>query len=70
MAFTIQYLKNGAEVAETPWQSDIPPTRNFARQGLKRHGADTAVIRDEVGKHLAVIPEKPHQSQRGAASEA
>jgi hypothetical protein len=60
MAFTIQYLKNGAEVAETPWESDIPPTRAFARQGIKRREADTAVIRDEVGKHLAVVSEKPH----------
>jgi hypothetical protein len=60
MAFTIQYLKNGAEIAETPWMSDVPPTRRFARKGIKLHEADTAIIRDEVGKHLAVITEKPH----------
>jgi len=60
MAFTIQYLKDGREVAETTWASDMPPTRHFARKGIKLRKADTAIIRDEVGKHLAVITEKPH----------
>ena len=60
MAFTIQYLKDGKEVSETPWESDIPPTRAFAQHGIKRHQCDTAIIRDEVGRHLTVITEKPH----------
>ena len=58
MAFTIQYLSNGQEVGETPWLSDIPPTRDFAWQGIRRRKADTAIIRDEVGKQLALITEK------------
>ena len=60
MAFTIQYLKNGKEIAETPGQSDIPPTRAFAKYGIKRHDAETAIIRDEVGKTLTTISEKSH----------
>lgn len=60
MAFTIQYLLNGQEVGETPWHSDMPPTRDFARQGIQLRKADTAIIRDEVGKHLAVVTEKSH----------
>jgi hypothetical protein len=60
MAFTIQYLKDGSEVAEAPWASDMPPTRQFARDGIKFRKADTAIIRDEVGKHLPVITEKLH----------
>jgi hypothetical protein len=60
MAYTIQYLTNGAEIAETPWSSDMPPSRDFAWQGIKLREADTAIIRDEVGKHLAVITEKAH----------
>lgn len=55
MAFTIQYLKNGAEVEETPWASDIPPTRAFVWKGVKLREADTGIIRDEVGRHLAVV---------------
>jgi hypothetical protein len=60
MAYTIQYLTNGAEIAETPWSSDMPPSRDFAWQGIMLREADTAIIRDEVGKHLAVITEKTH----------
>ncbi len=60
MAFTIQYLSNGSEVGETPWPSDLPPTRDFAWQGLKLREADTAIIRDEVGKPLAVITDMAH----------
>jgi hypothetical protein len=57
MAFTIQYLKNGKEVTETPWVGDVPPTRAFAKQRIKRRRTDTAIIRDEVGNHLAIITE-------------
>jgi hypothetical protein len=58
MAFTIQYLSNDREFDETPWLNDIPPTRDFALQGIQRRKADTAIIRDELGKHLALITEK------------
>ena len=58
MAFTIQYLSNGREVGETPWPSDLPPTRDFAWQGLQLREADTAIIRDEVGKRLLAIVDK------------
>ena len=60
MAFTIQYLSSGTEVGETLWPSDLPPTRYLAWRGLKLREADTAIIRDEAGKHLAVITEKSH----------
>jgi len=58
MAYTIQYLSNGKEVAETPWESDFPPPTRFARRGMKLRNADTAVIRDEVGKHLVSVKER------------
>ncbi|HKQ45622.1 MAG TPA: hypothetical protein VJS47_09530 [Rhizomicrobium sp.] len=58
MAYTIQYLSNGKEVAETPWHSDVPPSTRYARQGLRLRAADTAIIRDEVGKHLVAVKER------------
>jgi hypothetical protein len=60
MAFTIQYLCNGKEVGETPWECDVPPSTRYARQGLKLRAADTAIIRDELGKHLVAVKEKAH----------
>jgi hypothetical protein len=58
MAFTIQYLANGKEVGETPWECDVPPPTRFARRGMKLRDADTAIIRDELGKHLVAIRER------------
>ena len=61
MAYTIQYLSNGKEVGETPWESDVPPSTRFALQGgLGLRAADTAIIRDELGKHLVAVREKAH----------
>jgi len=58
MAYTIQYLSNGKEVAETPWHSDVPPSTRYARRGLKLREADTAIIRDELGRHLVAVKER------------
>ena len=55
MAFTIQYLANGESIAVTSWPTDLPPTRAFARQGIRLRGADKAIIRDEEGERLTVI---------------
>jgi hypothetical protein len=60
MAYTIQYLSNGKEVSETPWECDVPPSTRYARQGLRLRAADTAIIRDEEGKHLVAVKEKAH----------
>jgi hypothetical protein len=57
MAFTIQYLSHGREVDETAWECDVPPSTRHARQGLRIRAADTAIIRDEQGKHLVSIKE-------------
>jgi hypothetical protein len=58
MAYTIQYLSNGKDVGETPWESDGPPSTRFALQGLGLRAADTAIIRDELDKHLVAAREK------------
>jgi hypothetical protein len=55
MGFTIKYLKGGAVLAESVWPTDVPPARAFATLGMKRRGADTAIIRDAFGRDVAVI---------------
>jgi hypothetical protein len=57
MGFTIQYLKGGAVLAESVWPTDMAPPSAFTRLGMKRRGADTAIIRDRFGRHVGVVTE-------------
>lgn len=53
MAFIIEYRRGNENVAEIHWPTPIPPTRDFAYQGLLRHDADSANILDDEGNVLA-----------------
>ena len=57
MGFTIKYLKSGVVLAESVWPTEMPPPRAYTRLGMKRRGADTAIILDRFGSDVAVIKE-------------
>jgi hypothetical protein len=57
MSFMIQYLKDGAVLAENVWPTDVPPPTAFTKLGMKRRGADTVIVRDAFGRNVAVITE-------------
>lgn len=59
MAFTVEYHRGGKKVGEAQWLTPIPPTRDYAYQGLLLHGADSAVILDEEGTVLARETRRP-----------
>jgi hypothetical protein len=54
MAFSIIFLRGAKWVGHTTWTSEISPPCKYVRDNIQIHEADTAIITDENGRHLAI----------------
>ena len=57
MAYQVRYYREGTVIGSTPWAASFEETKKFARDGMIRHGADSADIVDVDGDGSVVWSE-------------
>lgn len=57
MVYRVRYYREGAMIGSAPWAASLEETKQFARDGMIRHRADSADIVDVDGDGSVVWSE-------------